>query len=267
MYCFAVQNHSMAYDWFCLWISSFRKSLWMEWKFHYCVLHFTVTTAEFMMLNVLFGITEFIWMSFEHICFFCSCSTFLCDFQNFHVDISKQFTVILKTFLEITYSWQFSSEQEIQSPVMITWVRSFFSTSWICWKRNHWDAKPKNTRTFFFKVTLEEQDGNGHSFLVGERKIFRCVQNDWFFGCSIWIGTAVKMNEHLIPWIQHWKLEEELLLYPFKYSNMEGYTWKYTLDNHSIQLSYSAAGISWTLDPKKGSESATKLSLHVCIFK
>lgn len=58
-------------------------------------------------------------MSFEH-CFFCSCSTFLRDFQNFHVDISKQFTVILKTFLEITYSWQFSSEQEIQSPVMIT---------------------------------------------------------------------------------------------------------------------------------------------------
>lgn len=74
----------------------------MEWKF-LSILHFTVTTAEFLMLNVpRFGITAFIWKPFEHTCFFCSCTTFLCVFQNFHiVDISKQFMVILKTLLEI----------------------------------------------------------------------------------------------------------------------------------------------------------------------
>lgn len=50
-----------------------------------------------------FVITAFIWKPFEHTCVFCRCTTSLCDFQNFHiVDISKQFMVILKTFLEIT---------------------------------------------------------------------------------------------------------------------------------------------------------------------
>lgn len=58
--------------------------------------------------------------SFEHICFFVAVALSLLDFQIFHVDISKQFTVILKTFLQITSSWQLSSEQEIQSLVVIT---------------------------------------------------------------------------------------------------------------------------------------------------
>lgn len=82
----------------------------------------------------MFGVTWIHVKVFEQICFFCSCNTVLLDFHNFHVDISKQFTVILKTFLEITQSWHFSSEREIQNPVMIIWVHSFFSMYWICWK-------------------------------------------------------------------------------------------------------------------------------------
>lgn len=93
----------------------------MEWKFHYCVLHFTVTTAEFMMLNVLRRLGSLSSCeSLLNIFVALAAVTLSCLTSKVFMLILVNSTAILKTFLETTSSWQFSSEQEIRSLVMIT---------------------------------------------------------------------------------------------------------------------------------------------------
>lgn len=149
----AVQTHSMAYDWFWLWIPSSMKPLWMEISFYspfYCDYSW-IYDAE---CAEVFGITAFIWKPFEHTCFFCSCTTSSCTFQNFHiVGISKQFIVILKTLLEITWELAVHYQLWISCWGLVTWTHTISSIHWKC---NYWGAKknPK-PRTYILLIPLK----------------------------------------------------------------------------------------------------------------
>lgn len=99
----AVQTHSMTYDWFWLRIPSCMKPLWMEWKF-LSILHFTVTTAEFTMLNVLRCLASL--HSYESLLntlvSFVAVPLPSVTSRIFILLILVNSTVILKTLLEVT---------------------------------------------------------------------------------------------------------------------------------------------------------------------
>lgn len=169
--------------------------------------------------------------------FLCSCSTFLLDFQIFHVDISKQFTVILKTFLQITYSWQLSSEQELQSPIVITWVHNF--------SQFHGSAEritlvemPKQKILELVKklpVLVEEKHGNVEEGILSYLARERHAAEQGFL--VVVCGTTVKMKEHHIGLDTALKIGGRTVAVPFQGPELLGTKLHSFLPQHSLGLS------------------------------